>query len=1112
MARTRASRTNGGATADRAAKPPRRHSGLVRAILRHSIIWSLITLFVALILGTVAVLGATGRVLPAPAWIVARVEARANAALDGHAAVRVGGIEVLVDTDYVPHLRFSAVELFSGSGVRIAFLPDLRATLWTEPLWDGRVEPRSLTVSGARIGLTRQADGSLDLALGEGAMADATLSMTGSFAAIDRAFALPVLRGVEAVTVEGLDIRLDDRRTGQNWRARGAEMTLRQSRTQLSVALGFDLAGRGMQPARTDLLFTSVKGTPEADVAARVSGVSARDLAAQAPALAWLGVLDADISGSFTSGVDAEGRIVRMRASLDIGAGAVQPTPDIRPVPFDRARMELSFDPGTRILQLTDVAVDSPSLRVRAEATARLKGMLAGFPEALDGQVRITELKADPEGIFADPVTFTAGAVDLRLELAPFRMTIGQLVLIDGARRISGRGAIAAEPAGWAVSLDTAIDAIATDRLLALWPVSLVPATRDWLAENVATAELFDVKTALRIRPGTEPRLSLGYEYRAAEVRFLRTLPPVEDGAGYATIHDFAYTLVVDKGHVTPPEGGPIDVAGSVLSVPDIRIKPAPARVTLHTRSAITAALSLLDQPPFGFLGKAGTTVDLADGRAEVEAVLDLVLAKQVKPGDVDYRVSGTLSDVTSERIVAGRMLAAPRLALTASPAGIAISGEATLSGVPVAGRWHQDFGPEAAGRSHVGGTIELSPRFVSAFSIGLPEGAVSGRGEGRIALDLMRGQPTRFRLTSDLGGLGLALPEVGWTKRSDATGSLEVEGTLGVPPVVEKLVLSAPGLSVAGSVTVKADGGLDLARLDAVRLGDWFDGKVEIRGRGRGRRVAVAVTAGSADMRRNTLGGGSGGGGGGGDGGPVSVALDRLRVSETVALTGFRGDFTTAGGFSGQFTGRVNGAAPVEGTVVPAGGRSAFRIRAADAGAVLKSADIFTRGVRGSLDVTLQPRAAPGEYDGKLAIRDIRVTDAPVLAELLDAISVVGLLAQLNGPGIHFANVSGDFRLTPTALQITNGAAVGASMGISAAGVYDLARGTVSLQGTVSPIYVINSIGRIFARKGEGLFGFNYRLSGAAARPSVSVNPLSILTPGMFREIFRAAPPRIAE
>ena len=32
--------------------------------------------------------------------------------------------------------------------------------------------------------------------------------------------------------------------------------------------------------------------------------------------------------------------------------------------------------------------------------------------------------------------------------------------------------------------------------------------------------------------------------------------------------------------------------------------------------------------------------------------------------------------------------------------------------------------------------------------------------------------------------------------------------------------------------------------------------------------------------------------------------------------------------------------------------------------------------------------------------------------------------------------------------------------------------------------------------------------LTGPATSPVVSVNPLSVLTPGMFREIFRAAPP----
>ncbi len=49
-----------------------------------------------------------------------------------------------------------------------------------------------------------------------------------------------------------------------------------------------------------------------------------------------------------------------------------------------------------------------------------------------------------------------------------------------------------------------------------------------------------------------------------------------------------------------------------------------------------------------------------------------------------------------------------------------------------------------------------------------------------------------------------------------------------------------------------------------------------------------------------------------------------------------------------------------------------------------------------------------------------------------------------------------------------------------------------------------------MLTRAGEGLFGFNYKLRGTAGEPKVSVNPLSILTPGMFRDLFRSAPPTL--
>ena len=1108
-------------------KRQERDEEAVEAVLRrrgHLRFWATLGLSLWAVVAVLVGLGLSGRSIPLPQILVSSIETRANRALDGKAQLRIGDGDLVVTEGFVPQVRLVNVTLISARGQRLALISDLRTGLDRDALLSGELQPSRIRISGARIAVRRLVDGTLDVAPGAANLGGRAVAPAELIDALDAAFAGPALARLEEITVDHVNLLFDDRRAEQVWTVNDGRLTLRRGDKGLVANLAFALAGqsatslgaieeRGSVPqkaeARAEMELTTDRSSPAAALNVRLSGISARDLGRQVPALAWLAALDAPMSGTLGTGFDEQGDLRPLDVRLSIGAGALQPTSDTAPVEFRGATLDLTYDPARYRLSLNDLRIDGTVLKAQLGGSAWLKGIEDGWPEALVAQIRLDELRADPAGVFADPVSISQGAADLKLTFDPFRLTIGQLALSDGDRRISGRGEVSAEEDGWAVAFDVGINAIATEKLLALWPLGAVPKTREWLAKNVAAGDLYDVKAALRLRPGTEPRFALDYRFREAEVRFMRTLPPIVNGAGYATISDNAYVLVVEKGQVHAPRGGDLDIAGSVLKVPDIRLKPTPIEITLKSESAITAALSVLDEPPLSLLSKSDQPVDLAEGRAELTSVLKFVPKPKLTVADVAFDVSGSLRDVRSDRIVPGHLLEGAALTIAADNEGMSIGGAARYDGIPVEGVWAQKFGPEAKGRSIVDGKIAISPETLKRLSITLPDGAVKGEGWGAFHLDLVKDAPTPFRLTSDLGGLTLAIPEVGWSKAAKTRGDLQIAGLLGKPARIDRFALDAGGLQAAGAITLRPDGGFEAARFPEVTLGDWFKGNVALTGRGAGKAVGLTVSGGSADLRRATFGGG---GGARGDRPPLEIALDQLRISSGLAITGFKGSFTAGGaGLSGTFAGLVNGRAPIAGEVVPdPGGRSAFRIRSDDAGRAMAAAGIYESGRGGRLELTLRPVGAAGTYDGSLSIGNIRVVGAPALAGLLNAISVVGLISELQGDGIVFTDVAGRFRLTPEAIEIQEGSAIGPSLGVSAAGLYWSGEGRFDLQGVISPLYLVNGIGQIFSRQRDGLFGFNYTLTGTRDSFTVGVNPLSILTPGMFRNLFRKAPPSL--
>ncbi|MEM6758400.1 MAG: DUF3971 domain-containing protein [Pseudomonadota bacterium] len=1089
--------------ARRAARKERR-----RFWRRHGLPNLVFSLLLATLAGGVLYL-LMGRPVHAPQWLVDRIQTQVAASTD-QGSLAFDTLDFVIEDTRYPRVRMNNVRVLSAAGDEIVSFAEMRAGLSLTALLSGNFELTSVDVSGVFASLKLEPDGSVILSGGFDLAAPARqeANFGALIGALDTLFAQPVLAQLRSAELQALTLRLEDVRLGRAWTIDGGRVRAERAGDTLRLTSNLALLSGGQQVATLDANYSSQIGSSAAQFGVNVTDMAAQDIAAIAAPLAWLEVLRAPISGAMRGGIDADGQPVELSATLSISEGVLQPTEATRPIPFTSAQTYLAYNPATGVMRFDAVSVVSDWI------TAQLDGQTllnitddAGLTD-LVGQFRASQLESNPDNLYTDAIRLDGAGADFRLSFNPFHLEVGQLIFQDESQALVAHGDLRAAPGGWAYGLDAQMDGLSPERLLQLWPAGLATKTRDWIAQNVLGGQLSALDFVLRDRPDADRDVYLSFDYADAEVRFTKTLPPLTGGRGSASLLDGRFVALVDQGQVTAPKGGALNVAGSSFIVPDIAVKDgAPGVVRLRVDGPVPAALSLLDQPPINVMKNAGLSPDIASGRLRAEGTLSLPLRKGIEPGEIRYNATGIATDVVSDSLVKDRVLQADQLQIAATESLVTVSGPGTIDGVPFEGTWRQPIGqgPQA---SAITGQIVLSQEAVDTFDLGLPPGSVRGTGRGDFEVTLpVGGAAPTLSLTSDLAGLGLSIPALGWSIGQSATGDFSTVVKLGATPRVDRIAINAAGLQTAGSVALRDTGGLSRARFDQVRLGGWLDAPVDLVGQGPGRPPAITVRGGTLDLRAANFGSGGGGTDGGQAGGPISLALDRLQVTDTIAITDLRGNFSPSGGLQGDFTGAINGGAQIQGQLIPQNGRSAVRIRAADAGGVAASAGLLKQARGGDLSLTLLP-VGEASFDGTLDIKNTRIQDAPAIAALLNALSIVGLLEQMGGSGIHFTEVEARFRMAPSAITLTQASAVGPSMGLSMDGTYAVGSKELDMQGVISPVYVLNGIGSIFTRKGEGLIGFNYSLKGPSSRPQVSVNPLSALTPGMFRNIFRRPPP----
>jgi len=192
--------------------------------------------------------------------------------------------------------------------------------------------------------------------------------------------------------------------------------------------------------------------------------------------------------------------------------------------------------------------------------------------------------------------------------------------------------------------------------------------------------------------------------------------------------------------------------------------------------------------------------------------------------------------------------------------------------------------------------------------------------------------------------------------------------------------------------------------------------------------------------------------------------------------------------------------------------------LTAEDAGKFLRALDMYENLLGGNMTVegTVDESDFAQPFTGSVKIGDFRVVNAPIAARVLGAASLSGLSDVLQGNGISFTELNGDFTYVNDVLTLSKVAANGTAVGVTANGSIDLAKSEIRLAGSIVPIYAINSalgvipiLGDLLVgEEGGGIFAPTYTIEGDLGEPDVTVNPLSTFVPGVLRNLITGAEP----
>ncbi|MEM1277845.1 MAG: AsmA-like C-terminal domain-containing protein, partial [Pseudomonadota bacterium] len=922
---------------------------------------------------------------------------------------------------------------------------------------------------------------------------------------------VPELTRLRTILIRGIDVTFRDDVLNQTWRTEDSDLRIERTNAGATARLSSVLGEEAGSRIPIGLTMTRLRGTGETQANFSFTNLTPQIISEQVPQMEWRSLVDGALTGAVALSIARDGELGPITGTLAAVNGAVTLMGE-PPQRFDRLGMEFAYHPAHERLDIASLSVEAPSAKADVTGSVDLIRAPEGDIVGLATRMEIQRLSIALPEVFAEDLSFDGGQIAARAKLDKGGHLEAKGFLRNGDLSLAVDGRMLNGPSGWVTDIRASGQNVGVGALMAHWPKAAAVNARSWIAENVVAGQVDQVLTHLRFSEG-EPQLNLEFTFSDLQAQYLPGMSLVREakGRGHLTLHDLY--LFMDRGHVTPVASEEITLDGSSLVFRDLSGIVTPAEVTLTGAGDLGAVLTLIDEEPLSLVSKLDLDPTTIEGRAEVEALITFPLLQDLLLEEIFVDLAAELADVRMPFQLSGQRVdvAGDAVAIKGSITEMTVKGDVTVDGTPLNLAWTESYG-KGANHRQIAAKGRVTPQLIARAGIALP-----GFGGGSALVDVTLAQTGTLAfevdLIADLAAAELSAPQLDWDKPRGALGSLELAGRLGDTTVIERLAFKSSGLEVRGRAELGGRSGVVLADLDRIRLRDRLDLAVQVRETAEG---FEAVLQGQylnlerflelAETRVDP----------GGDGGPPLIAqfdIEEVRLSDSERLLSAKGDLRRSGtSIEAEATGRL-GPALLAIQFDDAGASPAsLSIQSQQAGELVDYFGIYEGAQGGSLNLIAELEPEPGiDISGLLKIRGLELERGEGLKTVLTAGRFADEQVAEVSSGLTFGSIRVPFNYAEGELRLGESFAKSPSLAITAEGAVNPGADRIELVGVISPAYGLTSalddvpvLGSILTGgEGKGLFGMTFSMSGSLDDPEISVNPLSLLTPGFLRGVF---------